>query len=148
MRDVNDPRSLCPQVPNDLEEFFDFGLTQGCRRFIKDNHLGVCRNRLGNFHHLLLADRQVSDLGSGFDVYVQLLKERRRILFHLSVIDKEAVHPLLPDKKILCDRQVIHHIQFLVNDGDPRLFRLGNGFVFHLFSFELNGTLILCVDSR
>ena len=148
MGDVNDPRSLCTQIPDDFEKFFDFGLTQGRRRFIKDNHLGVCGNRFGNFHHLLLTDRQVSDLGTGFDVYIQLFKECRRILFHLSVIDKEAVHPLLPDKKILCNRQVIHHVQFLVNDGNPRLFRLGNGFVFHLFSFELNGTLILCVDSR
>jgi hypothetical protein len=92
---------------------------RGCR-LVHDQHTRVKGQRLGDFHHLLPSNRQAADDGAWVERQVHAGKQFGRLSVELVVVQEQAERLLrfTSDKDIFCNRQVIHQLQFLMNDAD------------------------------
>ena len=61
MRDVEDGESLGAQAAQQVEQRAHFVRGERGGRFVQDQHLGAAEQRLGDLHHLALAERQRLD---------------------------------------------------------------------------------------
>ncbi len=109
------------EVPHDAEQLFDLRLRERGGRLVEDEDLQVPRDRLRDLHHLLLADGEAGEGRGGVDLHVQPRQKFRRaaVLRLLVEEDPAAAGGLPPDKEVLGHREVVHHVELLVNDADP-----------------------------
>ena len=147
MGDVDDAQLLGAQVADDLEQLLDLRLGQRGGGLVEYDDLGLVADGLGDLAHLLLADGQVAHLLGGVDVDAQLMEQLAGLLVHPGVVDQAALHELAADEDVLGHRQVVHHVQLLVNDDDARLLGLAGVVEFHLAPLVGDGAGILGVDA-
>ena len=87
MGDIDNTKLLFAQIADNLEEFLDFRLCQRCRGLIENDDFRLVGNSLGNFTHLLLANRKISHLFRRIDVYAQLVKQFFRFDIHARIVN-------------------------------------------------------------
>ena len=66
---------------------------------------------------MTLSNCQVADSVCGFDIDVEVLNQRFSLLVDDFVIAEETVR-LSPNENVLGYCQVVHHVEFLMNDGN------------------------------
>ena len=76
--DEHDRLALVDEAADDAEELVDLARREHGRRLVEDEDVGVAEQRLQQLDALLLADREVLDLGVGVDVEPVLLAELAR----------------------------------------------------------------------
>ena len=119
VRDVYHSDALVAQIIHYSEQLFNFGLRECRRRLVKNEQFRIMGNCLCNFDHLLFSYGQCSEFYRGVDVYSDFFEKVSCILFHLAVINVNArFFRFASDVNVLCDRQMVHHVEFLVYDAD------------------------------
>ena len=128
VRDVDAGHAARPELSQQLQQRLGLGGGQRRRRLVENEQLGVLVEGLGDFDELLLAARVGQHRQRDVDVgHLQLVHQRRRPGVHRFVVDEpEAPSQFRAEEDVLRHRQVRHHHQFLVDDDDPRVFRLTN----------------------
>ena len=87
MGDIDNTKLLFAQIADNLEEFLDFRLCQRRRGLIENDDFRLVGNSLGNFTHLLLANRKISHLFCRIDVNAQLIKQFFRLDIHARIVN-------------------------------------------------------------
>ena len=144
---VYDAQLLRPQIPDDLEQLVDLRLRQRGGRLVKDDDLRFMADGLGDLTHLLFADGEVAHLLGRVDVDAQLVEKFLRFFVHAGVVNQEALFELPADKDVLGNGQMVHHVQFLVNDDDTGFLRLPGVMEFDFLSFIGDGPFIFGIDA-
>ena len=86
MADVDQCDAQSLQLPHDAEQGFHFVCGQGGSGLVQDQHLAVCGNGLGDFHHLHLGDAQRAQLCMGVDIQLQFLQQFIGIFVHFGMV--------------------------------------------------------------
>lgn len=77
------------------------------------------RQRPGNFHHLLVRNRQVTNLGPGIETHLEALQNGIRTMEKLRPVDKpEAFVWQFTEVGVLGNRQFGCQAEFLMNEYD------------------------------
>ena len=84
----DDRPALGLQAPDRGPQRRGLALTERRRGLVHDDQLGGATEHLGDFDHLLDADRQVADPGAGIDVDREAVQDRARSLEHLPTCDE------------------------------------------------------------
>ena len=79
------------------------------------------RNRFPDFAHLLFSYSQLTHLDTWININFQFLKQFSSVFDHLFIIDAKSLFRFPADEDVLCNRQVVNHVQFLMNDNNPGL---------------------------
>ena len=110
------------ELANDAEEVFDLDVVQRSRRLVHDQDLRLERQRFGDFDHLLLGDRQITDQSFRIELQVQPVEDGLRVDAHLLAIDNDPQVRswFAPNEDVLRHRQVVHQVQLLVDDAYPQ----------------------------
>ena len=133
---------------DDDEEVVDLLGGERRGRLIHDEHPRVGGERLGDLDHLLLGDRQVPDHHVRVDVDVQASEDRPRLPLHLPLGEHARFGALASEEDVFGDRQVLAHVQLLVDDRHAHLLRLFGGEVRgDLLAEELHRAAVAGVDA-
>ena len=137
------------QLADHLEEFRDLGVVERGRRLVHDQHARVERQRLGDLHHLLLGDRQPADDRARIERQAHVIENGRRLAVELVFVEQEAERALgfAADENILRDGQMIHQLQFLMNDPDSRRLSLARTGEIDRSAVVKDGPAVLDVDA-
>ena len=143
MADVDQCDAQSLQLPHDAEQGFHFVCGQGGSGLVQDQHLAVCGNGLGDFHHLHLSDAQGAELCMGVDVQLQLLEQLLGVLVHFGMIHHGdgaiALGGVAPQPDVLGHGTGRDGLQLLMHHGNAAvqcIQRGGNG-DFFAFVFDL-----------
>ena len=147
VRDIDHADALVSELIHDLEQLFHFGKGQSCCGLVQNQQLAVAGNGLGDLNHLLLADGQVAQADRGIDLNAHLVKLTLCLFFHGLVVDQTALEELTANEHVLRYRQVIHHVQFLVDNADTGNLRFTDVAEAHLLTQILDGAAILLMDA-
>ena len=121
---IDDGTALGAQLPHDAEHLDDLRIGECRRRLIHHEHTRIDQQRLGDFHHLLSADGQLTDDRVRIQIGdAELCKLFARLPVHLRLIQSAAFDDLAAEEHICSNGQVLAHIQFLVNDRHTQLLR-------------------------
>ncbi len=125
VRDVAHADAGLPQAPDHAEKLGDFLVRQRRGRFIEDEDTRTLRQRLGDFDHLLLSDRDVSHPVGRLDVgYSEFTEEGGRVGVHPAPVDgAEAVGRLAVEKDVFGNRELGDQVELLMDDGDACIHR-------------------------
>ena len=75
----------------------------------------------GDFDHLLLGDGEFADQRFRGEFEVQAVEDRLRILVHLRFVDDaERVARFAADEDVVGDGEVVHQVEFLMDDADAQ----------------------------
>ena len=123
--DIDDRHALGGQVADDLEQNLHLCRRQGAGRLVHDQDAAVHRQGAGDFHDLLLAKAQLLDRGQRVDLFLQPLHQDLGLTLFLGEIDAGGAHDLPPHEDVVAHRQIGGEAQFLVDDRDAAIARLG-----------------------
>src|SRR3954447_7575267 len=121
VRGVDDGDAFACELTHDLEQRLAFRRRQCRSRLVHDEDAGTERQRLGDFHQLLLADAQFGDSAFWSDLHAEALKQTLCRSDHAAAVDQHAA-----DQRLATEKDIVGHIQlgneieFLMNDRDPR----------------------------
>ena len=145
--DVHDALALGAQTADDAEQLVD--LLGGQRRggLVHDEDAGVGGQRLGDLHHLLLGHLQGADHRGGIQLDVQALEHPRGLGVHLLLGELQAPAALAAQEHVLRHRQVLAHVQLLMDDGHAQLLRALGVHVVDLLTEDLHRAGVLVVNA-
>ncbi len=123
MGNVNDTDTGCLQVADDLEQQARFLLGQRGGRLIHDQHFGIKRKRLGDFHHLALRHGKAAHQRIWMDIDTEAIETAFGIGTQLLAVDQETFSRFARKIDVFGNAQMRNEIEFLVNDGDAGGFR-------------------------
>ena len=147
VRDVDDALALRAKLADDAEQLVD--LLGGQRRggLVHDQDAGVGGQRLGDLHHLLLGHLQGADHRGGIQVDVQAPEHPRGLGVHLLLGEHHALAALAAQEHVLRHRQVLAHVQLLMDDGHAQLLRALGGHVVNDLTEDLHRAGVLVVNA-
>ena len=120
----------------------DLVVGQGRGGLVQDQQLRVGIQGAADLQKLLFAGFQFADHGGGIDVYAQVFKELPGA-GHLLLIPQQAESgQLAAEKDVVRHRQVVDHVQFLVDKGDAGGLHLVDGGCRVVLAAEGNASLI------
>jgi hypothetical protein len=79
------------------------------------------RQRLRDLHHLLARDRQLVHAHTRVEPQVQAREEGVRVLVQPPLVEPPAAPRLAADEDVLRRGQVVHQVEFLMDDADAQL---------------------------
>ncbi len=136
VRDVDHRAIVGTQIAHQLEQHFGLAMRQRAGRFIQCDHAGVTQQRLADFDHLPLRDRELPQ----FRVRIQRHTHRFEAFTHealgFAFVDPAERVRQLAQQQVFRDRQIGHILQFLVNHRDPRRDRRGRAREAHLIAVD------------
>ena len=147
MGDVDDAAAVVPELADDPEQLIDLLGGQSRGWLIHDKHPGVDGKGLGNFHHLLLGNRQVSHSLCGRNADAQIIQNPLGFRLHGPVIHQAALHFFPAQEHVFRHIQVGAHIQLLMNDCHAQLLGLLGGQVVVGFSEDLHRAAVSGVNT-
>ena len=119
MRNIDNAASLGFQFANDAEQGFGFSIGEGIRRFIHNDDLRFKAQHFGNFDHLLIANRQLTDQPVAFKAQIEFGEQQIGFGVHLLPVNfAKAIHKLTAKKNVLGDSELRDQVQLLVDDTD------------------------------
>ncbi len=130
---------------DNAEQILDLPGGQRGGWLIHNKYLGVGGKGLGNLHHLLLGDRQLSHHLLGIQVDLQFVQDALGFTLHGRVVQFQALSLFPAQEHILGHRQVLAHIQLLVDNGHAHLLSQLGGQVAVLLAEDLHGALVSLV---
>ncbi|BAB51502.1 mll4969 [Mesorhizobium japonicum MAFF 303099] len=123
VRNEDDADAVGLQRLDDVEQFVGLGERQAGCRLVEDDQPCLDRQRLGDLDHLLLRQRQGSDLRIGGEIGADALQERRHHLAQLRAVDefqRPGAQRLAAEEDVGGDVEIFEQIEFLVDEGDAR----------------------------
>ncbi len=147
--DVDDAHAVRAQLPDDAEQLVDLRFRQCRRRLVHDQHVGIERQRLGDFDHLLRGDSQVRHLGARVELEVQATQQLARLLVNLLFVKHkgQAQTRLAANEDVLGNGQVGHQVEFLMDHADAQVLG-GPGVVdLDLFASDQDPARVLRVNA-
>ena len=119
VRDVDDADLLRLEARDDLEQPLHFGLAQGRRRLVHDEHSRGRPDRLRNLDELLLGHAEAVDQPIGVDVGADALQQVARLAPAAAPVDAAPRGARLErERDVFGDRQVRKQRRLLVDRGD------------------------------
>ena len=124
VRDIDNPAPLRLQLADHAEQGFSFGIGQGVGRFIHNDDLRLKAQYLRDFHHLLIANREIAHQTVALKAQVQLRQQLVRFGIHGFPVDfAEPVNKLAAEKDVFRNGELRDQVQLLVNNADARFLR-------------------------
>ena len=120
VRDVAHADAALPQLADHPEQFGDLLVGQcGCR-LVEDEDVRPLRQRLGDFDHLLLADRNVFHLVGRLDAGdSQVVEKNSGVAVQLAPIDgADSIGRVAVEKNVFGNGQFGNEVELLMDDGD------------------------------
>ena len=105
------------------------------------------RQSLCNFNHLLLCDRQRLDDGFRVKIQMQLVEQFLRHGVLLRLVHEQALHGFTPNVNVFRHSQVLHEVQFLMDDADAERLRIARAMNLDMLSKKFNRTAIARIDA-
>ena len=96
VRDVNNRDPLLAQIFDDLKHRLHFILRQHCGGLVHNQYFCILRQSSGNFDHLLIGNREVTNLLRRINVYPQLIKQFLCPFPHLLMTYQASFQDLRP----------------------------------------------------
>ena len=128
--DKDDRHAIGLELADDPHQPIGLGGRQAGSRLIHDDDAGVERKRLGDLQQLTLRKGEVGNQIVDLEVDVQSLQQRRHDAFRRLAVDElkgTGRQRLPPDQHICADVEIVEKVQFLMNEGDSRVQRFGDG---------------------
>ena len=148
VRDIDDADTGLFQLSNEDEQIVDLRVGQDSRRLIKNQQSCVLmRQSLCNFNHLLLCDRQRLDDGFRVKIQMQLVEQFLRHGVLLRLVHEQALHGFTPNVNVFRHSQVLHEVQFLMDDADAERLRIARAMNLDMLSKKFNRTAIARIDA-
>ena len=107
------------QAAHDREELVDLARRQHGRRLVEDQDVGFAEQRLQQLDSLLLADREVLDLGVGVDAEPVALAELHDPPAGGLEVEHRSAAQLVAQHDVLGDREHRDELEVLVHHADP-----------------------------
>ena len=121
MADVDDGDTLQPQAVDGVKKPAGFARCQGGCGFIEYDHLCLRAKRLGDFHKLALALRELVDQRRRRKIEIDGRQKLRRLPAGGGTVDEgQPGNQLgeLGDEQVLGDAQIAEQVQFLMDEGN------------------------------
>ena len=148
MGDVDDTNAGSLQLTDKGKQIVDLGICQNRGGLVQNQDLGVIKGeRLSDLNHLLLSNRQGSDLSLGVDGQVEAVQQLLSTAVLISLVQEQSLGGLAADEDIVCNSQMLHQVQFLVHDTNTSVLCVLGSIDFDLLTEKLNGTAVLGVDT-
>ena len=121
MADVQHGQALVALFFDDAEQLFGFPVRQGGSGLVHDQDAAFVHEGAGDFHLLLLGDRQGSHHGIGVEAGAEVGQDGVRARAHLAALDgPERSLRFAAHEDVLRHRHVLGHAQFLVDQVDAQ----------------------------
>ncbi|MNQ97102.1 hypothetical protein D3C85_1127330 [compost metagenome] len=121
MADVEHGQALVALLFDDAEQLFCFPVGQGGSGLVHDQDAAFVHEGAGDFHLLLLGDRQGRDHGVGVETGAEVGQDGVRARAHFAALDgPERSFRLAAHEDVLRHRHVLGHAQFLVDQVDAQ----------------------------
>ena len=147
--DIQDRQALVALFLDNAEQLFGFAVGQCRRRFIHDQDAAFVHEGAGDFHLLLLGDRQAGHHGVGIEARAQVGQDGIGAAAHLGAVDgEERSLGLAAHEDVLRHRHVLGHAQFLVDQVDAQRARLARIADFDRFAVENDLARVRRVHAR
>ena len=127
MRYIDDRDPSAGQIPDDLEQHFDFGCTQRGCRLVHDQDAGIDRQGAGDLDNLLLSQPQILDKGHRVDVFFKVGHQGCCLPRFLGKIDAGCRADFPAHEDVVADAEIGRQAEFLVNDRDTAIAGIGGG---------------------
>ena len=147
MGNVNDTDTGCLQVADDLEQQARFLLGQRRRRLIHDEHFGIERKRLGDFHHLALRNGKSAHQRIRMNIDAEAIETAFGIGTQFLAIDQKTFSRFARKIDVFGNAQMRNEIEFLVNDGDAGGFRFERRGILDLVALMQHRTAGRLIDA-
>ena len=128
--DEDDRHAVGLELADDPHQPLGLGGREARRRLVHDDDARVERQRLGDLEQLALGEREVGDQIVDLEVDVEAPQQRRDDALRRPAVDelqRTRRQRLAPDQHIGADVEIVEEVQFLVNEGDARTQRFGDG---------------------
>ena len=146
--DVDDANAVGLQLADEGEQVVNLRICQNRGGLVQNQDLGiVVRERLGDLNHLLLGNRQGSDLCLGINGQMEAVQQLLGSAVLLGLVQENTLGGLASDVNIIRNGQVLHQVQFLMYDTDASVLCVLGAIDFDLLTEEFNGTAVLGVDT-
>ena len=123
-----------------------FGQRRG--RLVHDEYARVVVGEgLGDLHHLLAGHGQRADDGGGADVDGKAGQKLRGHFILFALVEQYAVHRLAADEYVFRHRQILHQVQFLMDDGNAQRLRVARVVDLHGLAVEQDLARVHLVDA-
>ena len=86
---------LVAEIADNLKHVLDYSLSQGRRRLIHDQYVGIIGDGLGDFDHLPVRRAEIADFGFWIAIDLEALEQRLGHPPHFGVIDETQPVPRL-----------------------------------------------------
>ena len=148
MGDIEDADPPVAKRMDDGEQLVDLRFGERACGLIHDEHLGIERQGLRDFHHLLLGDREPVQRDCRVDPDVQPSQDGNGVFIHLLFVQGEKPRERLPaDEDVGSHRQVGNEVELLVDDPDAGIPCLGGIVEMHFAALEADDTLVRLVHA-
>ena len=147
MGDIDQADASVTKLPHHSEQVLNFSLGERGCWLVHDHQLHVQRAGLRDLDHLLDADAQIPYDGSRIDVQTDHLQPLLRLFAHLVLVDESSGGALSSEENVLRDGEERHQRDLLVYKCDSQLLRFMDSIDIDLLSVNLDGPLILFVDT-
>ena len=132
VRDIDERPAVRLQLAHELEEHFGLAMRERTRRLVERDDARVTQQRLADFDHLPLRDRQPAELRIGIEIDAHLRKP-----FPHETLGIALVHPAErirqpAEQQILRHGQIRNILQLLVDHRDTGRDRCGRARKAHL----------------
>src|SRR5450830_591890 len=149
VRDVDDADTLRLQIADDAKQFVDLCVIERGGRLVHDQDARVERQRLGDFHHLLLGDGQLADLDARVKLEAHALKDLGGLTIERVLVEEyaEASTWFAADKDVLRGTEMIHQVELLMDDADTQLLGGARAVDGNFLAIDKNLAFVLLIDA-
>jgi hypothetical protein len=126
VRDQDRRDSLCLEAAKQAQQRLAVGLAEARSRLVEDQQLHRLGERLGDLHQLLLADADIGDERVGILVEPHERHQCAGADVDPVLVDDPEPCRLVAQNDVLCDRQVRHQGELLVDDHDAPALAVGD----------------------
>ena len=118
--------ALFLEAQHQVKQRLGIGLVEGRSRLVQNQQLGVLRQSLGDFHHLLLAHADILNEGTGGLGQAHDLQIFIRLGVGGVPVNVEGLALLVAQEHVFADGHVRHQCQLLMDDDDALFFTVSN----------------------
>ena len=152
VRNIDHSNALITKIVHDTEQYFNFFVREGGRRFVENDDLRLVRNCLRNFDGLHLTDGKSGKRSFGIKVHTYFFEPVSSIFIHLLVVDdfKRAVIVGRESAEIhiLGNTSGEYRLKFLMHHGNTHLHGLIGIVNYNLFAVYIDFSGIHLVNAE
>ena len=145
--DEDDRDILRLQPPQHVEERIRLVTGDRSRRLVKQQNLGLKRERLGDLDDLHLRDRERRHLRPRFDAAIELVEHRARLPMHLRVVDHAVPGRQMLEQDVFAHRKARDEVALLMDGADRGGERVAGRAEFHRATIEQQASRVRLVDA-